>query len=150
MSEIRESLVTLLDDLIRNTGITSSCLITEDGLVIASNSEQSEQDEEVNVNFAAISASILSMAERGIEILNTNKNLEQIKIDAGFDSHVDEDFTIIITRVFSNVLLQVIFPKRINTGLIHYETNKIIRDIKNQMYEDSSREELFSSLGSLL
>ncbi|MEJ2250028.1 MAG: hypothetical protein P8Y97_10250 [Candidatus Lokiarchaeota archaeon] len=148
--DIEEKLITLLDDLIINAGITRSSLITEDGLVIATNSDQNKEDEELNINFAAISASILSMAERGIEILNSNKNLEQIKIDAGFDTNLDEDFTILITRILSNVLLQVIFPKRINIGLIHFETNKTIKEIKNLISDDILREGLLSNLGSLL
>lgn len=149
MSEIKAELVKLLDDLITDTGITNSSLITEDGLVIATNSQKNFEDGEINTNFAAISASILSMAERGIEIINVNKILEQIKIDAGLSQNLDEDFTILITRVISNVLLQVIFPKRINIGLIHFETNKFIKTMKNIIQKDTSRD-LFSMIGSLL
>ena len=148
MSEITDNLIGLLDDFITSTGVNSSSLITEDGLVIAVNSDQDEQEEEINYNFAAISASILSMAERGIEIINTDKNLEQIKIDAGLDQNLEADFTILITRIYSNVLLQIIFPKRINTGLIHFETNKIIKQIKEIIQKDTSRT-LFTDLGSL-
>ena len=148
MSEITDNLIGLLDDFIASTKVSSSSLITEDGLVIAVNSEQDEKEEEINYNFAAISASILSMAERGIEIINTNKILEQIKIDAGLNQNLDADFTILITRVYSNVLLLVIFPKRINTGLIHFETNKFIKQIKEIIHKDTSRS-LFTSLGSL-
>ncbi|MFW9828232.1 MAG: roadblock/LC7 domain-containing protein [Candidatus Thorarchaeota archaeon] len=148
MSEIKDNLVALLDEFLINTKVSNSSLITEDGLVIVSNSNQNEQDEEINCNFAAISASILSMAERGIEIINENKLLEQITIDAGMDYNLEKDFTILITRVFSNVLLQIIFPKRINIGLIHFETNKIIKKIKNIIENDVSRE-LFTSIGSL-
>ena len=129
MSDIRNNLINLLDEFIINTKVSSATLITEDGLVIASNSEQNDQDEEININFAAISASILSMAERGIEIINTNKLLEQIKIDAGLDNALEADFSILITRVFSNVLIQVIYLKKINIGLIQFETIKIINEI---------------------
>lgn len=149
MSEIKDNLIQLLDDLVLNTGVNSSSLITEDGLVIAINSEQDDQDEEINSSFAAISASILSIAERGIEIINANKILEQIKIDAGLNTDLEADFTILITRVFSNVLLQVTFPKRMNIGLIHFETNKIIKQIKNTIQKDTSRE-IFTDIGSLL
>jgi len=149
MSEIKAELVKLLDDLITDTGITNSSLITEDGLVIATNSQKNFEDGEINTNFAAISASILSMAERGIEIINVNKILEQIKIDAGLDHNLDADFTILITRVISNVLLQVIFPKRINIGLIHFETNRFIKAMKEIIQQDTSRD-LFSMIGSLL
>jgi len=148
LSEITDNLIGLLDDFITSTGVNSSSLITEDGLVIAVNSDQDEREEEINNNFAAISASILSMAERGIEIINTDKNLEQIKIDAGLDQNLDADFTILITRIYSNVLLQIIFPKKINTGLIHFETNKIIKQIKEIIQKDTSRS-LFTNLGSL-
>jgi len=149
MSEIKDNLIQLLDDLVLNTGVNSCSLITEDGLVIAINSEQDDQDEEINSSFAAISASILSIAERGIEIINANKILEQIKIDAGLNTDLKADFTILITRVFSNVLLQVTFPKRMNIGLIHFETNKIIKQIKNIIQKDTSRE-IFTDIGSLL
>jgi len=149
MSEIKAELVKLLDDLITDTGITNSSLITEDGLVIATNSQKNFEEGEINANFAAISASILSMAERGIEIINVNKILEQIKIDAGLSQNLDADFTILITRVISNVLLQVIFPKRINIGLIQFETNRFIKTMKEIIQKDTSRD-LFSMIGSLL
>ena len=150
MLSIRNSLINLLDGFITNTGVSSATLITEDGLVIATNSEQNDQDEEVNVNFAAISASILSMAENGIEIINKNKLLEQIKIDAGLDSNLEADFSILITRIFSNVLIQVIYAKKINIGLIQFETNKIIKEIKSYFEERTVKDEFFENLGSLL
>ncbi|MFX1477080.1 MAG: roadblock/LC7 domain-containing protein [Promethearchaeota archaeon] len=148
MSEIKDKLVTLLDEFIVSTHVSYSSLITEDGLVIVSKSDENHQNEEISTNFAAITASILSMADRGIEIINNNKILEQITIDAGADHNLENDFTILITRIFSNVLLQIIFPKRINIGLIHFETNKIIKKIKSVIETDVSRE-LFSSIGSL-
>ena len=146
--EILAKLVSCLVDVMTNTGITSSSLITEDGLVIATNSEQNEMDDEINTNFAAISASILSIAERGIEIINANKILEQIKIDAGLDENLEKNFTISISRVYSNVLLLVIFPKKQNIGLVHFEINKITKKIRNIIRGDTNRE-LFTSLGSL-
>ncbi|MFX1532179.1 MAG: roadblock/LC7 domain-containing protein, partial [Promethearchaeota archaeon] len=140
MSEIKDKLENLLNDFITNTNIFDSSLITEDGLVIVLNSNPDNEDEDVSYNFAAISASILSMAERGIEIINNNKLLEQITIDTGIDHNFDNDITILITRIFSNVLLQIIFPKRINIGLIHFEINKIIKKIKSVIETDVSRE----------
>ncbi|MFX1445108.1 MAG: roadblock/LC7 domain-containing protein [Promethearchaeota archaeon] len=150
MSDIRNNMINFLDEFITNTKVSSATLITEDGLVIASNSEQNDQEEEVNINFAAISASILSMAEKGIEIINKNKILEQIKIDAGFNNSIEADFSILITRVFSNVLIQVIYPKKVNIGLIQFETSKLINEIKSYFKEKTIREEVFENLGSLL
>lgn len=149
MSDITDKLIKLLDELLINVGVSSSSLITEDGLVIATNSQQNEEEKEVRTNFAAISASILSMAERGIEIVNANKMLDQIKIDAGLNENIDGDFTVLITRAYSNILLQVIFPKRLNIGLIHFEVNKTIKEI-NDLIQKVDTEELFESIGSLL
>ena len=149
MSEIKNELISHLNEFIINTKVSKAQLITEDGLVIASNTnKEGDVDEETSSNFAAISASILSMAERGIEIINTNKILEQIKIDAGLDENNDADFSILITRITKNVLLQVIYPKTVNIGLIAFETNKIVNIIKKIIEKDITRE-LFSSLGSL-
>jgi predicted regulator of Ras-like GTPase activity (Roadblock/LC7/MglB family) len=147
MAEIRDDLICLLDDLNKEIPILSSSLITEDGIVITTNSSD-ESKEEVYMDFAAISASILSMAERGIEIINNNKILEQIKIDAGLEANRDADFTILITRVYSNVLLQIVFSKTTNIGLIQYEISKIIKKIRAIIKKDTSRT-LFKSLGSL-
>ncbi len=149
MSDITDKLIKLLDELLINVDVSSSSLITEDGLVIATNSKQNEEEKEVRTNFAAISASILSMAERGIEIVNANKMLDQIKIDAGLNENIDGDFTVLITRAYSNILLQVIFPKRLNIGLIHFEVNKTIKEI-NDLIQKVDTEELFESIGSLL
>ena len=153
MSETEKKLIEMLDNLLIYSGANSISLNTEDGLVIATNSKQNEDIEEQNTNFAAISASILSMAERGIEIINTNKILEQIKIDAGVDAEVeeniDEDFTILITRVISNVLLQIVFSKKINIGLIQFESSKTINKIRELIQADPSGE-IFESIGSLL
>ncbi|MHA1785001.1 MAG: roadblock/LC7 domain-containing protein [Promethearchaeota archaeon] len=150
MSEVVEQVNTTLDELIKNTGISFSSLITEDGLIISSRSLQREEGgDDVSVNFAAISASLLTMAERGIEIINNNKILEQIKIDAGLDDSLDGDFTVLITRVMANVLLQVVYPKKINLGLIQFEVNNTIKQIKKIIESDASRE-LFTSIGSLL
>ncbi|MEJ2277291.1 MAG: hypothetical protein P8Y70_06010 [Candidatus Lokiarchaeota archaeon] len=126
----------------------SGSLITEDGIVIANNTNQDIQDEELNSSFAAISASILSMAERGIEIINNSKILEQIKIDAGSSENPESNFSIWITRIYSNVLLQIIFPKRIKIGLIHFEITKFIKDT-GKIIQNSFSRDFFSSIGSL-
>jgi predicted regulator of Ras-like GTPase activity (Roadblock/LC7/MglB family) len=149
MVDIKDNLTHLLDDLVINTGANGSSLITEDGFVIAFNSRQNDEEEELYSNFAALSASILSIAERGIEIVNENKILEQIVIDAGYCHNIETDFTILVTRVISNLLILVIFPKQISIGLIHFETNKIIKQVKTIIQNDPARE-IFTSVGSIL
>jgi len=43
MSEITDKLIKLLDALLISVKVSSSSLITEDGLVIATNSQQNEE-----------------------------------------------------------------------------------------------------------
>ncbi|MFX1444001.1 MAG: roadblock/LC7 domain-containing protein [Promethearchaeota archaeon] len=150
MLEIKDKLVKLLDNFNMNTKISCSTLITEDGLIIASNSEHNYQDEEEHTNFAALSASMLSMAERGIEIINANKNLQQIKIDASNSGSSDSNFSILITRVIANILIQMIFPKEINIGLIDFEISKLTNEVRKIVQQNSFKEELFTNIGSLL
>ena len=141
MSTIRDKLVEIIDNL-SNTGIINSRIITEDGIVVVSNNSQNLINNENNKDIGAISASIMSMAEKGLEILNENVMLEQIKIDVGVDENIEHDFTIIIERICANLLLQVLFPKRINIGIVHYETNKSISMIK-KIINDININELF-------
>ena len=141
MSTIRDKLVEIIDNL-SNTGIINSRIITEDGIVVVSNNSQNLINNENNKDIGAISASIMSMAEKGLEILNENVMLEQIKIDVGVDENIEHDFTIIIERICANLLLQVLFPKRINIGIVHYETNKAISMIK-KIINDINIDELF-------
>ena len=84
----------------------------------------------------------MSMAEKGLEILNENVMLEQIKIDVGIDENIEHDFTIIIERICANLLLQVLFEKRINIGEIHYKINMTISNIK-KIINDINIKELF-------
>ena len=141
MSTSREKMVEILDNL-SNTGIINSRIVTEDGIVVASSNTKSQMNDENSKDVGAISASIMSMAEKGLEILNENVMLEQIKIDVGIDENIEHDFTIIIERICANLLLQVLFEKRINIGEIHYKINMTISNIK-KIINDINIKELF-------
>lgn len=141
MSTLRNKLVEIIDNL-SNTGIINSRIVTEDGIIVALSNTKNQIGTENNKDIGAISASIMSMAEKGLEILNENVMLEQIKIDVGVDENIEHDFTIIIERICANLLLQVLFEKRINIGEIHYKINKTISSIKN-LVNDKNIKELF-------
>jgi len=141
MSILRDKIVEILDNL-SNTGIINSRIVTEDGIVLASSNTKTQINGENSKDVGAISASIMSMAEKGLEILNKNVILEQIKIDVGIDENIEHDFTIIIERICANLLLQVLFEKRINIGEIHYKINMTISNIK-KIINDINIQELF-------
>ena len=141
MSTLRDELIEILDNL-TNTGIFNSRIVTEDGIVVASSNTKNQINDENSMDIGAISASIMSMAEKGLEILNENVMLEQIKIDVGIDENIEHDYTIIIERICANLLLQVLFEKRINIGEIHYKINMTIINIK-KIINDINIKELF-------
>jgi len=89
------------------------------------------------------------MAERGIEIINKNKKLEQIKLKTTKVDGSQQDITILIIRVISNVLLHIIFSMRINIGLIQFEVNNTIKRIK-KIFENDEARTIFAEIGSLL
>ena len=147
MSTLRDELVEIIENL-SNNGMINSRIITDDGIVIVSNTTKNQDAGEHNKDIGGISASMMSMAEKGLEILKENVILEQIKVDVGVDDNIENDFTIIIERICSNLLLQVLFAKRINIGEIHYKINKAISTIK-KIVNDKNIKELFRSISSI-
>lgn len=128
-----------LNKLKENTGISSATLITEDGLMIASDDETSRTLDRMAhlVEIGAISAGILSMAERSIKLIS-DKNLSQIVLKGGKDTD-QTGVTAILTAIYENIILLVIFPSRLNIGLIFYEIESVTLSIKKFMKENENR-----------
>jgi len=106
--------------------------LTEDGLLIAADetSDKLENKDEF-IKISAVSAGIISMSERVIELI-TNKNLNQILLKSGKDSE-RESMTIILTLLYENIILLVLFPSEINIGLVFYEIEQIKIEINKFM-----------------
>ena len=120
----------ILNGLKSNTGISSATLITEDGLLIASDEASSTLERMSHLaEIGAISAGILSMAERAIELI-TDKNLDQITLKGGKDDD-DSSVTIVLSSIYQNIILLVMFPSKLNIGLVFYE----IENVKNKIEE---------------
>ncbi|MHA1748795.1 MAG: roadblock/LC7 domain-containing protein [Promethearchaeota archaeon] len=129
---VEKPLQKYLNNLKSNTGISSATLITEDGLLIASD-EASDTLERMShlAEIGAISAGIISMAERAIELI-TDKNLDQITLKGGKDGD-NSSVTIILTSIYENIILLVMFQSTLNIGLILYEIERIKKDIETYM-----------------
>lgn len=127
-----------LNILKANTGISSATLITEDGLLIASD-EASDTLERIShlAEIGAISASIISMAERAIELI-TDKNLDQLMLKGGKDAD-SSSVTILLTSIYENIILLVLSPTSLNMGLILYEIDHITQKIKQFMTEHGGK-----------
>ncbi|MHA1310838.1 MAG: roadblock/LC7 domain-containing protein [Candidatus Helarchaeota archaeon] len=124
-----------LNELKINSGISRSILITEDGLLITRDDENSNSNDLMqNMEIGAITAGILSMSERLVDLL-TKQKLNQILIKTELDSE-ENGLTTIITLVYNNIILLVFFPSKLNVGLILFEieeTKQKISDyLKNQ------------------
>ncbi|MHA1382066.1 MAG: roadblock/LC7 domain-containing protein [Candidatus Helarchaeota archaeon] len=125
-----------LNVLKSNTGISSATLITEDGLLIASDEASDTLERMAHLaEIGAISAGIISMSERAIELI-TDKNLDQITLKGGKDDE-DASVTIILTSIYENIILLVLFPSNLNIGLILYEIEQIKKEIEDFMNDNS-------------
>ncbi|MHA1232838.1 MAG: roadblock/LC7 domain-containing protein [Candidatus Helarchaeota archaeon] len=127
-----KTLQKFLNRLKSNTGVNNALLLTEDGLLIAADetSDKLENKDEF-IKISAVSAGIISMSERVIELI-TNKNLNQILLKSGKDSE-RESMTIILTLLYENIILLVLFPSEINIGLVFYEIEQIKIEINKFM-----------------
>ena len=131
---IEKTLQEYLNELKVNSGISSATLITEDGLMIASDEASDTLDRMTHLaEIGAISAGIISMSERAIELI-TDKNLDQITLKGGKDGD-ETSVTIILSSIYENIILLVLFPSGLNLGLILYEIEEISKKIKKFMIE---------------
>ena len=127
----------MLNTLKANTGISSATLITEDGLLIASDEASNTLERMAHLaEIGAISAGIISMAERAIELI-TDKNLDQITLKGGNDDD-DSSVTIVLSSIYQNIILLVMFPSKLNIGLVFFEIENIKKKIEEFMnkYKD--------------
>lgn len=148
VKKLKKSLVETLDKLVNESEISAASLVSDDGFVLANNSHQGEAEKQMSTSFASLSASILSMAEKGIEIINADIMLGQIEIDTGTQGEEVDPIRIILRRVLPNVLLLIMAPKSVNRGLIHYETTNTVEELKEIIHEGRIND-LFQNIGSL-
>ena len=136
-----DRLYSILKDLKTRSGIWNSILVTEDGLVIASDDlkQIAGNLETLNYyeNIGAITAGALSMAEQAIQLIDQHKELQQQIIHAGTSSHIGspDSFSIVLTLMQTNIILLVIYPSVLNLGMILYEIEKTKEHINEYMRE---------------
>ena len=136
-----DRLYSILKDLKSRSGIWNSILVTEDGLVIASDdlNQIAGNLETLNYyeNIGAITAGALSMAEQAIKLIDQHKELQQQIIHAGTSSPfgTPDSFSIILTLMQTNIILLVIYPSVLNLGMVLYEIEKTKEQITEYMSE---------------
>ncbi len=141
-----KSLQDYLNKLKENSGITSATLITEDGLLIAADKASDTLEYTAHLSaIGAISAGLISMAERAIELIS-DKKLDQIMLKGGKDED-ENSIILILTAIYENIILVVLLPSKLNVGLVFFEINNIIGEIIQYM---KSNKEITLNVESML
>ncbi len=127
MANLKEKqIVQILKDFRGRTNILCSILLNEDGLIIALDQAQMNEDDEYHLSFSAICSGIVALAENGIETIKEENNVKKISIQAG-EQLDKEGFTIILQSVTKNIKLSIMFPTYLNFGVILFELNQTIQ-----------------------
>ncbi|MFW9881007.1 MAG: roadblock/LC7 domain-containing protein [Candidatus Thorarchaeota archaeon] len=143
---VNKKLQEYLTKLKENSGITSATLITEDGLLIAADKESDNLEYTAHLSaIGAISASLISMAERATMLIR-DKKLDQIIIKGGKDGE-EESISLILTVIYENIILLVLLPSKLNVGLVFFEIENIIGEISDFM---NTNKELKLNVKSIL
>ncbi|MFX1257718.1 MAG: roadblock/LC7 domain-containing protein [Promethearchaeota archaeon] len=128
----------------QRTGIISSTLFDDDGLLMAIDQAAFIEDEEYHESIGAICANIVSLAESGLLLIKNENNINQVLIQAG--NQLDQDgFIIILQSITSNIILAIIFQVHLNLGVILFELNQISEKLI-RYFEDV---ELSNNLGDV-
>ncbi len=102
------------------TGVTTSFLFNNDGLVIAIDQESLSEDEDFYQSISAICAGIISFAEQGILMTDSSNNVKDIVIQGGNQIESDS-FTITIDFISNEIIFACIFPSVLNYSVIKFE-----------------------------
>ncbi len=122
LSEIEKIISSRLAELKKSVPVWASIVVTEDGLPIAY--DLAEHTDLTTIS--AIISSVVSIAERGVQELVPDQPLNQVILKIGDDPTGQ---TIIMEKIWENVIIFVIFPTVSNLGLVLLELENAIRDI---------------------
>jgi len=129
MVNLREKeIIKIIKEFRERTSILCSTVFTEDGLIIAVEQAQIDEDDDYHQSIGAICASIVSLAENGIELFQPDKEIRQISIQAG-DQLDNEGFTIVLESITDDTKLSVVFPTFLNLGVILFEIKQTIQKL---------------------
>ncbi|MEJ2277440.1 MAG: hypothetical protein P8Y70_06785 [Candidatus Lokiarchaeota archaeon] len=123
--EIKE----ILCDFRKRTNIHYSNLFTDDGFIISTDYSHELGKEDFHQSIGAIFATIMAMAENGVELFKEGCKIKSISIQAG-DQLDNEGFTIILDSITEDINLSIVFITFLNLGLILFELNQTIHKLK--------------------
>jgi predicted regulator of Ras-like GTPase activity (Roadblock/LC7/MglB family) len=145
-ASIENQIKNLLKPFRIRTGVTTSFLFNNDGLVIAIDQESLSEDEDFYQSISAICAGIISFAEQGILMTDSSNNVKDIVIQGGNQIESDS-FTITIDFISNEIIFACIFPSVLNYSVIKFElkntTQSLIKLFNNDnMSENASIQQI--------
>jgi len=148
MVNLREKeIIKIIKEFRERTSILCSIVFTEDGFIIAVEQAQIDEDDDYHQSIGAICASIVSLAENGIELFQSGKEIRQISIQAG-DQLDNEGFIIVLESITDDTKLSVIFPTFLNLGVILFEIKQTVQKLSKYFSRFGQNEDL-ESISSL-
>jgi len=142
MVNLREKeIIKIIKEFRERTSILCSIVFTEDGFIIAVEQAQIDEDDDYHQSIGAICASIVSLAENGIELFQSGKEIRQISIQAG-DQLDNEGFIIVLESITDDTKLSVIFPTFLNLGVILFEIKQTVQKLSKYISRFGQNEDL--------
>ena len=148
MVNLREKeIIRIIKEFRERTSILCSIVFTEDGFIVAVEQAQIDEDDDYHQSIGAICASIVSLAENGIELFQSGKEIKQISIQAG-DQLDNEGFIIVLESITDDTKLLVVFPTFLNLGVILFEIKQTVQKLSKYISRFGQNEDL-ESISSL-
>jgi len=148
MVNLREKeIIQIIKEFRKRTSILCSTVFTEDGFIVAVEQAQIDEDDDYHQSIGAICASIVSLAENGIELFQPGKEIRQISIQAG-DQLDDEGFTIVLESITDDTKLSVVFPTFLNLGVILFEIKQTVQKL-SKYFSRFGQNEALEGISSL-
>ena len=146
---VLEKLTGYMNEFISNIHGFSACLLTEDGLIIAEGINSKNKKKLSSEDLAAITASMISIAEQAVLHYRSGKKLAQFTIETiNLDNPKEGGLNIFAFQIHPNVLLAYNFPSSIPKGLVSFELSNIIKNMQEIIFENEST--IMRNIGSMI
>jgi len=142
-------LTRFMNKFISNIHGFSACLLTEDGLIIAEGINSGSKKNLSSEELAAITASMISIAEQAVLHYKSSKTLSQFTIEtSNLENPKEGGLNIFAFQIHPNVLLAYNYPSSIPKGLVSFELSTVIKNMQEIIFENEST--IMRNIGSMI
>lgn len=146
---VLNKLTGFMNEFISNIHGFSACLLTEDGLIITEGVNSGNKNNLSSEELAAITASMISIAEQAVLHYRSGKNLTQFTIEtSNLENPQEGGLNIFAFQIHPNVLLAYNYPSSIPKGLVSFELSNVIKNMQEIIFENESV--IMKNIGSMI